>query len=165
MRVKITKTNVYKFDELSEGAKDRAIEKLYYINVNHDWWDYVYDDAEEIGLKIEGFDLGRANYCKGKFTQSAEDVAKAIIENYGKDCETYKTAMEYLNALEVLRNGIEDEDEDVDTEEIDEEFLKSLCEDYRIMLSREYDYLTSRESIIETIEANEYEFDEDGNLA
>jgi hypothetical protein len=45
------------------------------------------------------------------------------------------------------------------------EFLKSLLEDYRIILSKEYDYLTSRESIIETIEANEYEFDENGNIA
>ena len=33
------------------------------------------------------------------------------------------------------------------------------------LLRREYDYFTSEEAIIETIEANEYEFDENGNLA
>jgi hypothetical protein len=45
---------------------------------------------------------------------------------------------------------------------LEDEFLKTLCEDYRIILSREYDYLTSEAAIIETIEANEYEFKADG---
>ena len=35
---------------------------------------------------------------------------------------------------------------------------------YRL-LEREYEYLTSDDAIKETIEANEYEFDENGNLA
>jgi hypothetical protein len=33
------------------------------------------------------------------------------------------------------------------------------------VLRDEYEYLTSAEAIKETIEANEYEFDQDGNLA
>jgi hypothetical protein len=37
-------------------------------------------------------------------------------------------------------------------------------EDYSIILQKECDYLSSEESIIETIEANDYEFDIDGNL-
>jgi len=53
---------------------------------------------------------------------------------------------------------------DIDTEDIDAEFLRSLCEDYRIMLQNEYEYLTSEEAIIETIIANEYEFTEEGEL-
>ena len=47
----------------------------------------------------------------------------------------------------------------------EDDFLQSLCEDYRIILRNEYEYLTSEEAIIETIESNEYYFTEDGKLA
>ena len=173
MRVKITKTKIYEWAEMSEDHKDKAIEKLYDINVDYDWWDSVYDDAETIGLKIDEFDIDRGSYCKGKFTQSAEDVANAIFENHGKDCDTTETANQYIFELESLRDPYSDENrknkdfdpEDIDTSDIDDEFLRLLLEDYRIMLQHECEYLTSRESIIETIEANEYEFDENGNIA
>ena len=48
--------------------------------------------------------------------------------------------------------------------DMENEFLKSLLEDYSIMLQNEYEYLTSEEAIIETIEANEYEFTQAGKL-
>ena len=51
-----------------------------------------------------------------------------------------------------------------DLEDLNKEFLRSLCEDYRIILQKEYEYLTSEEAIIETIEVNEYEFTEEGEL-
>jgi hypothetical protein len=37
-------------------------------------------------------------------------------------------------------------------------YKKALLEDYLIILQIEYDFLTSREEIINTIRANEYEF-------
>ena len=171
MRTKITETKVYRFDELTEEQKDKAIEKLYDINVDFDWWRFTYEDAETIGLKIEGFDLYRGSYCNGKFMESAYDVAMLIKENHGEQCETYKTANDYLITRAELesetsdKEGIDFDPDYLDTEDIDNEFLKSLCEDYRIMLQHEYDYQTSREAIIETIDANEYEFDEEGNIA
>ena len=48
---------------------------------------------------------------------------------------------------------------------IEDEFLKSLLEDYSIILQKEYEYQTSEEAIIESIKANDYEFTEDGKLA
>jgi len=51
-----------------------------------------------------------------------------------------------------------------DTTDIDDDFLKSLLKNYAALLQEEYEYLTSREAIINTIKSNEYEFDEDGNL-
>jgi hypothetical protein len=171
MRIKETK--VYQFGELSEDAQDKAIDNLYNINVDFEWWDGIYMDAENIGLKIEGFYIDRGSYCKGKFTQSAEAVANAILQNYGADCDTTETAQQYIIELESLRDPYSDtnkdnkefDPEDVDTEEIDAEFLQMLLEDYRIMLSKEYDYLTTKEAIVETINANEYEFTEDGKIA
>jgi hypothetical protein len=164
--MKTIEVKLYSFDELSEEAKEKAIEKLYDLNVDYEWWEMTYDDASQIGLEIEEFDLDRRCYCKGKFINSAPEVAEAIIENHGKHCETYTTAKTFLDDLNKLTGkyeNIEDCPED-DIEELENEFLKSLCEDYRIILSNEFDYLTSKEVIIETIKANEYDFTEDGKL-
>jgi hypothetical protein len=163
-RERIRKDIVYKFEELSEDAQQKALELLSDINVDYDWWDSVYDDAKNIGLEITEFDLDRRSYCHGDFTQSAEDVAKAIIKDHGEDCETFKTTKAYLDVLEnTIRDTSEDEDPDMD--ERNEEFLQSLLEDYRILLQADYDYRTSREGIIESIQANEYEFTKNGKLA
>ena len=48
--------------------------------------------------------------------------------------------------------------------ELEEDFNKSLAGDYLKMLKDEYEYQSSEEAIIETIEANEYEFTADGEL-
>jgi hypothetical protein len=45
-----------------------------------------------------------------------------------------------------------------------EETRHNFCREIYRALETEYDYLTSEEAIIETIEANEYEFTEDGEL-
>ena len=169
MRTETTTRTLYTFDELSEEAKGKAIEGLYDLNVFFDWWDGVYEDAKEIGLKIESFDLGR-HQIEGRFTQSAEDVAQAIIKDHGPDCETFKTATKFLKDLEgsrrawAIMNPDEVDNEPDTDEELEKEFLQSLLEDYRIMLRQEYEYLTSDEAIIESIKANEYEFTEDGKL-
>jgi hypothetical protein len=172
MRVKITETKVYKFEELTEAQKDKAIEKLYDINVYFDWWKFTYEDAETIGLKIEGFDLDRNRHAEGNFLLSAAEVAQNIFNNHGEECETYKTAKEFIEEWQPVFNNYMDETSDKyessESEdkliELEGEFLKSLLEDYSIMLQHEYDYQTSREAIIETINANEYEFDEEGNI-
>lgn len=174
MRTEIIERKLYKFEELSEEGKEKAIEKLYDINIDYDWWDSVYEDAKNIGLKIEEFDIDRGAYCKGKFIESAEECAHKIIDDHGESCETYKTAEEYLKQRDIMVNTAEKDENgelideyelDNELDDLDREFLKSLCEDYRIMLQHEYEYLTSEEAIKETIEANEYEFTENGELA
>jgi len=51
-----------------------------------------------------------------------------------------------------------------ETEKFHEWFVKELLNAYWKILYDDYEYLTSEEAIKETIEANEYDFDEDGNL-
>jgi len=168
-------TTVYNFSELSEEAKEKAISYLSDINVDHDWFDYIYDDAKNIGLEITEFDLDRASYAKGNFMYDAKYTADNIIREHGAHCDTAKTAQDYLVTLKTETDKVLSEysnkecpedylDDFLDTEDIDAEFLRSLLEDYRIMLSKEYDYLTSEAAIIETIEANEYEFLDNGKL-
>lgn len=158
---------IYKFEELSDKAKQRALEKLWNINVEFDWWDWTYEDAKEIGLKITGFDISHRRDIKGKITwYSDEDVSKKILKNHGDGCETYKIAKEYLG--ELLRIKMQWDEESVEyeeeTETLHDWFLKELLNAYWNTLNEEYFYLTSEEAIKETIECNEYDFDEDGNL-
>ena len=50
-------------------------------------------------------------------------------------------------------------------EEIDAEFEHTILEDYLSILRKEAEYLESREYAVEGIEANEYEFNEEGSIA
>lgn len=174
MRTIIKETTVYIFDELTPEAQEKAINHLWDINVDFEWWDYMYGDAERIGLKLEHFDLDRNRHATGKWILSPVEVAIAIENNHGEDCETYRTAKDYLVSRDALVKKYsggtdqvtEDNEYDFDQEcdELDSEFLRSLLEDYSIMLQKECDYLTSEEAIKETILANEYEFTAEGDL-
>jgi hypothetical protein len=170
------RTKVYKFDELTPEAQNKAVSNLSDINVSHDWWQFTYEDAERIGLKITSFDLDRNRHARGKFIEDALFTANAILKEHGEDCETYKTAKLFLdnwnNVVATHSDGIntdrvtEDKSEEFDdiADQLEEDFLKSILEDYSIILQNESEYLQSKESIIETIQANEYEFYADGSL-
>jgi len=166
MKTKII--NIYSFNELSEKAKEKVLGKLCGINVNYGWWEFTYEDAENIGLKITSFDIDRNRHATGKLLISFSEVTDNILKNHGKKCETYKTAEKYRSWWNEAFNKYEEnetEDGKEELNEIEQDFLKDLLEDYSIILQNEYEYLCSDEAIIETIEANQYEFTEDGNLA
>lgn len=172
MRIDIRETKVYPFDELSDEAKQKALKELCDINVYYNWWESIYADAANVGIKITAFDIDRNSYCKGDFCEDAEDVAKKIMAEHGKDCETYKTATTFLAAVKAGKKAFENSaergdleyNETSDYENLVEEFEEFILEDYRIMLQKEYESLISEEAILETIKANEYEFTEDGKL-
>lgn len=161
--MKTISTNLYEFKELSPEAQQKAIDKYRDFNTDYEWWEYIYDDAKEIGLKINGFN---EYHVEAKFIDYAIDVANSIIKSHGEHCETYKTATNYIEKYKACRIEYEAEehDDEIDTEDIDREFLKSLSEDYRMILSKEYEYLTSDEAIKETLIANEYYFTENGDI-
>jgi hypothetical protein len=152
---------VYKFSELNAKQKEKVIDHYYDINVNYDWWDFTYEDAKNIGLELTGFDIDRGSYCEGKFIWDALEVAEAIIKDHGNKTETFQTANKYWQQLK-KENDTNDE---ADTrEETEKEFLHDILEDYLVMLRHEFEYLTSKEAIIETIEANDYDFTENGRI-
>ena len=158
-----TKTyNTYKFEELSEESQQKAIENLYDINVDYDWYEWVYKDAKNIGLKIEAFDLDRASYVKGRLTLSPRECMLAIIKEHGKDGETHKDAVKYLAKLDAL--DLDSKDYDDQFEDLVTEFIYDLKEDYLIILTKEYEYLTSKEAIIEIIKSNDYDFTVNGKI-
>lgn len=170
MRTETTTKTIYKFDELSDKAKEKALDKCREYSVDHDWWESVYEDAANVGIKITGFDIGRASLCEGTIVDT-EQTAHQIVDNHGEECETYLTAVNYLSerdaAIAAAPKAMEIDDEydlDEKLDELGEEFTKSILEDFRIILQNEYEYLQSDEAVTENIEANDYEFDEDGNI-
>jgi hypothetical protein len=164
------RTKVYKFDELNQTAKDKAIEQFNDINVDYDWWTSTYEDAANIGLKITSFDLDRYRHAKGEFTLAANEVAQNILNNHGEECETYKTAAAFMEEWQPIFGNYMDEnhadyesnESEVKLMDIENDFLTNILEDYSIMLQKECEYLQSEAVIIETIQSNEYEFTADG---
>lgn len=155
-------TNLYKFEELTEEGKQKAIESNYDINVDYEWWDQVYEDAAMVGLKITSFDLDSGNSITGEFEESPGFVVANVLKNHGEGTETYKTALRYKDTEWELVD--EEGDYDGENEDAISEFLHDILEDYLVMLRNEYEYLTSKEVIEETLIVNEYEFDENGKL-
>lgn len=194
MKTITTHTNVYKFDELSEKAQDKAVENLYDINVGDDFW-YDYDgktgfSQEEIDLlhknglakdhKIPDelidhdeiyFDIDRGSYIQlvnPSFSDS--EVARcfcgiskriwSLLEHrfYVTDRRNGDTKIEFSycgnKEFKAVNAAIEQAEERIN------EKIQEVLSDLR----KNYDYLTSREAIIETIKANDYDFTEDGKL-
>jgi len=91
----IIETEVMTFDELDESAKETARE-WYREGIGYDeWWDCIYMDAENIGVRIENFDTYRRE-IGGQFVEDATWTAHKIIDEHGNMCETYKTSEEFF---------------------------------------------------------------------
>ena len=179
MRTETYTRNIYTLEEV----KDKAIKVNWYINVDYDWWDYIYDDAAEIGLNINGFDVYLTNYCTGELLASCREVADRIMIHHGETCDTYKLAKAFLAEAEPLiiwlyrveesrfdiyhRGGVADtySEKEYKLAKLEREFKRDLLMEYAVILKKDYEYLTSSEAIEATLRANEYEFNEDGTIA
>jgi hypothetical protein len=160
----------YKFEELDDTRKEKVMTNYYDINVDHGWWELTYMDAETIGLKITGFDIGRGCSIDGDWNKSPLEIAEAILANHGEACETYKLASVFKPAYETMISVLDikqaNETEDAGAYEqtmleFSEEFERELKQEYLSMLRREFEHLTSEEAIAETLTINDYEFDID----
>jgi len=175
--MRIIETKVYRFKELDEQAKEKAIENNRETFVEDSWWEFIEYDLEMFGLKLEEFDLVRRNYVKLEMYYDLDKICDKIIEICGDKSEIYKIAERYSKECKVIQDDMDslnDMDTDKDeydltillhkTEDLEEEFLKEMSEEVLSMLKNEYEYLTSEECIIEMFEANGYEFTEEGKL-
>lgn len=169
-------TQVFTFDELSEEAKKKAINGLSSINLDHEWWDFVYEDAKNVGIKIDGFDTGRSWEINLEFISSAYESASKMMKEHGEMCDTYKTSAQFVKDWDELvgkysdgvnTSVVADDNEyefDKEADELEKEFIKSIGHDWLTILRNEEEYRYSEEAVIETINANEYEFTEEGEL-
>jgi len=65
--MRIVEVELYQFDELSEEAKDAAVEALDQINIVDDWWDGVYYKHTQL-MEQAGFQVDRL-YFSGFWSQ------------------------------------------------------------------------------------------------
>jgi len=170
--MKTIKVKLYSINELSSEARNKALSKYVTINVEHDWYDSIYEDAEQVGLKITGFDLDRNKHATGQLILSTLEVAQNIINNHGENCNTYKTAQKFLEEHAPIFADYMDEnsehyeslEQEGKLQDLESDFKNDLLTEYANILQKEYDYLTSDEQVKETILANEYTFEADGKM-
>lgn len=61
MRTLVTEIKLYSFNELSEEAKQTAIENYREGNLYYEWWESIYEDAKTIAALI-GIDIDDINF-------------------------------------------------------------------------------------------------------
>lgn len=164
----------YELADLPAEIQDKIISDFSDDTIENELcWEQIENDAKEIGLIIYELDDHRPN--KGEFERSGIKTAIAIMANHGESCETYKDAKNYQGEYnkiiekysingELMDNYEDHESYDNDFEDLENDFLSTLLEDYLIMLNKDIEYQYSREHITENIEANDYLFDEYGKI-
>jgi hypothetical protein len=172
---------LYSFSELSDESKENAIKNNINCNVDYVWWAGVYADAKELGLIITESDTYHST-IDGRLELSLLESCKVVRKNHGKHCDTFKIAKQYLSEycsafVEWLSYQDTEDEEDwtrldwfddfessEEAEDITNNYKLAMLEEYIVLLRKEYDYLTSEEAIVETINANEWLFEESGDL-
>ena len=197
MRTDTVETKVFKINELSDEAKQAAILALSDINVNYDWWDFIYEDAKTIG-KLMGINISDI-YFSGSYSrgggacfEGSYEYARgsvAAVKAYApKDTELHRIVAElaaeqrkcfYQIRASVKQSGhryCTDFNVDFESHTGDQNYYSEeagtnvieLLRDYMLWIYKQlgssHDHLTSEEAVVETIEANEYEFTVDGDL-
>lgn len=134
------------FNELTTEQQNKVIEKYY--NINEDSWDYIYED-----LKSEFIDkLETLGYSNIKIQYSgfySQGDGLSFTANHG-DHEIYRINSRYSHSNTVMCDN--------------EKLLinaRQLMNDFYKELKTQYEYLYSKDAIVDTILANEYEFDID----
>jgi hypothetical protein len=175
------------YDELSEEAKDRVTEELGDINVDYGWWEYLVEEVRSewverygIDFELDGlcFDLGYRRelyFSKGKIWVDSQRrllsaLAPEIVLEMELDEEADFPFTFYFvthhcgggSAKTVLQLEDWRDEETVEFPVDVEEWFDDLCQDFWRRLQKEYDDLTSREAIEDTIRVNEYKFTQDG---
>lgn len=103
--------SVFKFDELSESAKEKAREWYRNVSSSDDWYDSVYEDAKQVAslmgvtiteIGFSGFwSQGDGAHFEGSF-KYAKGCAKAVAQYAPQDAELQRIAKEW-QALQSTR--------------------------------------------------------------
>ena len=163
--MKTIEIKVYKFEELDKQTKEKVIENYRYINVEDTfWYDFIKEDFIRLGLEIRSFDLDRGSFAEIHI-EDFEDTSNNIIEEFGDSVPIKQTAKNYKDEFNKIQaNFKEDEDIERELEILDEKYQREYSADILSYLRDEYDYQVSYEAIIETIEANDYNFTWNGEI-
>jgi len=161
---------LYNYSELSDTAKKRVLRDMYDINIDHAWYNCIFD-AHKASLESLGYiDIkfhfnGFSSQGDGACFDAKIDIEKmlrGVNLSTGDFATIEKTAManHYCHAKTRYIDG-----------SINTKLLEKMNNDYQEQceqlyrdLEKEYEYLTSTAAIIETIEANQYTFEGNGKM-
>ena len=202
MRTETLEVKVYSVKDIMSNPSllDKVLENHRHINVEHDWWDFNYEDFVE--YNNDCFHIDRI-YFSGFWSQgdgamfeysSVNDklrdmfidtldltpMRKSWLRNniavsgnskqrgnyyHSNSCthniywEVDNGDLHYTTTLYQWMQSYEGEFEDFVIE-----YYKDLCDNLYRGLEETYNYLTSDQQVLETLECNGYEFTEDGNI-
>ena len=177
----------YNFNELTEIAKEKALNHFRESNVDYEWWDFLFEnfkeELEEKGISFKNcyFEFYRSRFLYftdidindlNKFIKALPLKLNRVVLNSLLDGEISLFIRESRNEYNYF--DLEDNTDNKITENkrikkhIDLDKLNEWFKDYsNNCLKRLYDeycYLSSDEYITEEIELNEYKFLENGEL-
>ncbi len=191
--------NLYKYNELSDVAKENARNWWLEGGLDYEWYDCTIDDCKtalemvgfsNVKIHFSGFSsqgdgacfMGNYEYKKGALNSVKKEFPQLeALHQLTEQLQLINRRYFYQLAFKLVKTGhmyshqnmvTVDYVERLDGCEIKEDNLFDdlidvcrdfMCEIYN-MLEREYDYLTSTESVEDSILANEYEFTADGSI-
>ncbi len=189
MTKQVLKT-VYELEEV----KEKAIEKNRFINVDFDdWSDFIIEEWQE-KLKNIGFcnpKIYYSGFCSqgdgSCFDNDSYHIDLDLLLNHvdltdEEKARLYDLKSELEIKIEVINHHYNHENtrkiyilhyiDNKDDEELIEKFEElleelriELCKEIYVDLEDEYNYLTSDKAILETLQANSYYFESNGDIA
>jgi len=188
-----TKTlECYTYEELSDEAKKNALEKHREINVDAEWWedDWFIEKAKEYGFIAEMKDLCFSIHSGFAYFYEL-DLDDTFWQKYINHLVCYKTDPDILSDILLLMDDMtisigsrndssevgisfygDDMNADVLYEKLSDKFnlpesienyIDDLNQEILKSLRKQEEYLYSDEAVADTLIANEFEFDVDGN--
>ena len=176
-------TMVYSFAELSDDAKERALNDLRPANIEPYWYEDTFDTIRTAG-KLLGLEIGDIHFDTDLYCIFDADyryvrgAVKAVrnefpwvddLCNVAKDLQALQRRHFYSLSCAVTKGRTTNRyscfrfGEDYECKDLGD-IIDDFAHWARVLLRDEYKYLTSDDAVKETIEANEYEFTEAGKL-
>ena len=173
----ITETRtVYMFHELSEEAKERAIENEREVTLDYEWWEWIIEDLQEqcarLGVKFENddifFDLGRgAHLCVYSNKLSFDwyshidlPVKFGAYQNYNGGGMNGGIQTELIDTSRVTAEEGEDPQDIIDKISEVQGIFESKLEE----LWKEYSKIQTDEYLTDIIEGNDLEYTKEGEM-
>lgn len=178
MRVETREYKIYDYKDVinNEELKQRVLDKHWDINIDYEWWDWIVDEwiekNEKKGIEFSAksleFELDRYRGCKCDYDVDIDKLLPHITSLTEKEKERVKL---------LIDNGVCSYDSYIPkTHPLVKKMFNKLFHEIERMeglarnelyyeLDENYQYLTSEEGILNTIESNNWEFDENGCIA
>lgn len=160
--MKTIEVTLYKFDELSDKAKEFAVQDNIHILTDFGsyWYETLIWQLKDVGISAGGFDLERRE-INVDFYEDLNDVCTNVVKDF-KGSEIAEMCANYLKSVEA-QVALDETDDDM-LEDMEMVFIYDLKCELLNMFQREYDYLTDADVIADYLLGNEFDFDINGKI-